>query len=151
LRKCWHRTCDSASVNKARYTESLPDKQVLKSGITNTGKHNKSEEKKTMLKRFLSISLLLAVIAAFTIPAFAAETPAAAPAPEKQVAAEKSIVKGTIEALDTKEKKITIDGTVYTLGRRAAKADVKVGDVVEATVKDGKVKSIAKAPATAKE
>ena len=102
-----------------------------------------------MLKRFLSISLLLAVIAAFTIPAFAEEVKA--PAPEKQVAAQPAIVKGTIEALDTKEKKITIDGTVYTLGRRAAKADVKVGDVVEATVKDGKVKSIAKAPATAKE
>ena len=149
MRKCWHRTCDSASVNNARYTESLPDKQVLKSGITNTGKHNKSEEEKTMLKRFLSISLLLAVIAAFTIPAFAEEVKA--PAPEKQVAAQPVSVKGTIEALDKKAKKITIDGTVYTLGRRAAKADVKVGDVVEATVKDGKVKSIAKAPATAKE
>ena len=103
-----------------------------------------------MLKRFLSISLLLAVIAAITIPAFAGETPAAAPVPEKQVAARPATIKGTIEALDTKEKKITIDGAVYTLGRRAAKADVKVGDVVEATVKDGKVKSIAKAPATAK-
>jgi len=106
-----------------------------------------------MLKRLLSISLALAVISAFTIPAFAGETPAAVatPAPEKQAAAEKTIVKGKIEALDTKEKKITIDGTVYTLGRRAAKAEVEVGDVVEATVKDGRVKSIAKAPATAKE
>jgi hypothetical protein len=150
-RKFWHRTCDSASANNARYTKSIPDKQASNAGNNKRRQTHKQEEKKTMLKRFLSISLLLAVIAAFTIPAFAEEIPAAAPAPEKQVAAEKSIVKGTIGALDTKEKKITIDGTVYTLGRRAAKADVKVGDVVEATVKDGKVKSIAKAPATAKE
>ena len=101
-----------------------------------------------MLKRFLSISLLLAVIAAFTIPAFAEEVKA--PAPEKQVAAQPVSVKGTIEALDKKEKKVTIDGTVYTLGHRAAKADVKVGDVVEATVKDGKVKTLSKTPAPVK-
>jgi hypothetical protein len=106
-----------------------------------------------MLKRFLSISLALAVISAFTIPAFAGETPAAvaAPAPDKQAAAEKTLVKGKIEALDTKEKKITIDGTVYTLGRLAAKTNVAVGDVVEATVKDGKVKSITKTPAPEKQ
>ena len=104
-----------------------------------------------MLKRFLSISLLLAVISAFTIPAFAEETPVAAPAPEKQAAVEQTIVKGKIEALDTKERKITIAGTVYTLGRRAAKTNVEVGDVVEATVKDGKVKSITKTPAPAKQ
>jgi hypothetical protein len=101
-----------------------------------------------MLKRLLSISFALAVISAFTIPAFAEETPAAvaAPAPEKQAAAEKTIVKGKIEALDTKEKKVTIDGVAYTLSRRAAKAEVAVGDVVEAKIKNGVVKSIVKEP-----
>jgi Cu/Ag efflux protein CusF len=102
-----------------------------------------------MLKRLLSISLALAVISAFTIPAFAGETPAAvaAPAPEKQAAVEKTIVKGKIEALDAKEKKVTIDGVSYTLSRRAAKAEVAVGDMVEAKIKNGAVKSIAKEPA----
>jgi hypothetical protein len=103
-----------------------------------------------MLKRFLSISLALAVISAFTLPALAEETPAAAavaaPVAEKHAAVEKTLVKGKIEALDIKEKKITIDGTVYALGRRAAKTNVAVGDVVEATVRDGRVKSITKTP-----
>jgi Cu/Ag efflux protein CusF len=102
-----------------------------------------------MLKRFVNISLLLAVLSAFTIPAFAAE--AQVQQPEKQAAAKAAVVKGKIEALDTKAKKVTIDGTAYTLGRQAAKAKVAVGDMVEITVKDGKVKSIAKVPAPAKE
>ncbi|MCX5897985.1 MAG: hypothetical protein NTY29_07310 [Proteobacteria bacterium] len=101
-----------------------------------------------MLKRFLSISVLLAVIAAFTIPAFAEDVKA--PAPEKQVAAQPVSVKGTIEALDKKEKKVTIDGTGYILSRRAAKSDVKVGDVVEATIDNGKVKTLSKTPAPVK-
>ena len=59
--------------------------RLLKAGNNKRRQTQKQEEKKTMLKRFLSISLLLAVIAAFTIPAFAEDVKA--PAPEKQVAA----------------------------------------------------------------
>lgn len=101
-----------------------------------------------MLKRFLSISLLLAVLSLFTIPAFAAE--AQPPVPEKQVATKASTVKGKIEALDKKEKKITIEGTVYTLSPRAARTKAAVGDVVKTTIDNGVVKSITREPAQTK-
>jgi len=101
-----------------------------------------------MLKRFMNISLLLAVLSAFTIQAFAAE--AQAPVPEKQEAVKAVAVTGKIEALDKKEKKVTIEGTVYTLGPRAARTKAAVGDVVKATIEKGVVKSITREPAQTK-
>jgi hypothetical protein len=76
-------------------------------------------------RRLLAASLVLVFLAAFTLPALAQET-----------------VKGKIEALDKGAKKISIEGTAYTLSNEAAKANVKVGDEVEAAVVAGEVKKL---------
>jgi hypothetical protein len=76
-------------------------------------------------RRLLAASLVLVFLAAFTLPALAQET-----------------VKGKVEALDKGAKKISIAGTEYTLSDEAAKAYVKVGDEVEATLEAGAVKKL---------
>jgi hypothetical protein len=79
-----------------------------------------------MLKRRLLVaSLALVFLAAFTLPALAQET-----------------VKGKIESFNKGAKKIAIAGTEYALSDEVAKAKVKVGDEVEATVEAGVVKKL---------
>ena len=79
-----------------------------------------------MLKRRLLVtSLVMVLLAAFTLSVLAQET-----------------VKGKIESLDKGAKKISIAGAEYTLSDEAAKANVKVGDEVEAAVVAGEVKKL---------
>lgn len=78
-------------------------------------------------KKVLAGFLVLAVMVAFSLPAFGQE-----------------VVKGKIDALDKDAKKITIGGTEYSLSEEAAQADVAVGDEVEATVEGGTVKTFVK-------
>jgi hypothetical protein len=76
-------------------------------------------------RRLLVTSLALVILAAFTLPALAQET-----------------VTGKIESLDKGAKKIATGGKEYTLSDEAAKANVKVGDEVEATIVAGAVKKL---------
>lgn len=76
-------------------------------------------------RRLLAVSLVLVFLAAFTLPALAQE-----------------MVKGKVEAFDKEAKKISIAGTEYPLSDEAAKASVKVGDEVEATLEAGAVKKL---------
>ena len=79
-----------------------------------------------MLKRRLfATSPALVLMAAFTLSVLAQGT-----------------AKGKIDALDKRAKKVTIAGTEYTLSEEAAKANVKVGDEVEATIEAGVVKKL---------
>jgi len=73
-----------------------------------------------MMKKLAIVFLVLAVAVAFSLPALAQE-----------------IIKGKIEALDKDTKKVTINGTEYTMSDKASQAEVSVGDEVEATVQDG--------------
>jgi hypothetical protein len=77
-------------------------------------------------RRLLVTSLVMVLLAAFTLSALAQET-----------------VIGKIESLDKGAKKISIAGKEYALGDEAAKAKVKVGDEVEATIDAGAVKKLA--------
>ena len=76
-------------------------------------------------RRLLATSLVMVLLAAFTLPVLAQET-----------------VKGKIESLEKGAKKVTIAGAEYTLSDEAAKANVKVGDEVEATIEAGAVKKL---------
>jgi outer membrane receptor protein involved in Fe transport len=81
-----------------------------------------------MLRRKLLVaSLVLVLVAAFTLLALAQET-----------------MKAKVEALDRESKKITIGGTEYTLSDEAAQVSVDVGDEVEATIEAGVVKDLKK-------
>jgi plastocyanin len=80
-----------------------------------------------MTRKGVAVLLAIAVVLAFTLPAFADET-----------------VKGKIEALDKDAKKITISGTEYSMSEEAAQVEVTVGDEVEATVDGGMVKTLTK-------
>ncbi len=70
-----------------------------------------------MTKKLLVFFLALAVVVAFSLPSIAQDK-----------------VEGKIEALNKTAKKITINGTQYSLSDEAAQVRVKVGDKVEATV-----------------
>jgi len=78
-----------------------------------------------MMKKLAIVFLALAVVAAFNLPALAQE-----------------IIKGKIEALDTDAKKVTINGTEYTMSDEASQAEVYLGDEVEAIVQDGVVQDL---------
>jgi len=80
-----------------------------------------------MFKKALAVLMILAVVVAFSLPAFAKDT-----------------VKGKIEALDKDAKKITINGTEYPLSDEALQTEVAVGDEVEATVEGVTVEALAK-------
>jgi Cu/Ag efflux protein CusF len=85
------------------------------------------KEVKDMTRKVLAVLLAVAVVMAFTLPSFADET-----------------VKGKIEALDKDGKKVTINGTDYSLSDEAAQTELAVGDEVEATVDGGMVKTVNK-------
>lgn len=76
-------------------------------------------------KKLLVVSLVLVLLAAFTLPVLAQET-----------------IKGKIDTLDKEAKKITIGGNEYTLSDEAAQVSVDVGDEVEATIEAGVVKDL---------
>ncbi|MDH5203694.1 MAG: hypothetical protein OEZ31_11965 [Nitrospirota bacterium] len=80
-----------------------------------------------MTKKILVVFLALAVVVAFSLPTLALET-----------------VKGKIETLDMEAMKITISGAEYSLSNEAAKAEVAVGDEVEATVDGGVIQKLIK-------
>lgn len=79
------------------------------------------------MKKLLVFCLVLAVVAAFCLPALAQDK-----------------VTGKIQVLDTVGRKITISGTEYLLSDEAAQAKFKVGDDVEATVERNVVKKLAR-------
>jgi len=70
-----------------------------------------------MTKKLLVFFLAFAVVAAVSLPSLAQDK-----------------VEGKVQALNKAEKKITINGTEYSLGNKAAQVIVKVGDMVQATV-----------------
>ena len=74
-----------------------------------------------MMRKLLVFFLAFAVVVAFSLPSLAQDK-----------------VEGKIEALNKVAKKITINGTEYSLTDKAAQVKVKVGDMVQATV-DGEV------------
>ena len=74
-----------------------------------------------MMRKLLIFFLVFAVVVAFSLPSLAQET-----------------VEGKVQALNKAAKKITINGTEYSLTDKAAQVKVKVGDMVQATV-DGEV------------
>jgi hypothetical protein len=78
------------------------------------------------------ILVVLAVVLAFGLPAFAAE--------KSKGTAEK--IKGTLEAVDMKAKKVKLNGTEYKLGGETAEADLEVGDEIEGSADKGVLKSI---------
>lgn len=71
-----------------------------------------------MMKNLLVFFLAFAVAVAFSLPSFAQD----------------KVVEGKVEALNKATMKITINGTEYLLGKKAAQVKVKVGDMVLATV-----------------
>jgi len=66
--------------------------------------------------------LALAVAVAISLPSFAQEQ-----------------VSGRVEALDKAANKITINGNEYSLSYKVAQVNVKVGDLVKATVEGNMV------------
>ena len=80
-----------------------------------------------MRKRVLVLFLALAVVIAFSLPLLA-----------------QKVVTGKIQTLDNVAKKITINGTEYSLSDEAAQAKFKVGDKVEATIEGKVVKKLAR-------
>jgi hypothetical protein len=73
------------------------------------------------MKKLLVLFLAFAMVVAISLPSFAQDS-----------------VEGKIEALNKAAKKITINGTEYSLSNKAAQVKVKVGDMVQATV-DGNI------------
>jgi len=80
-----------------------------------------------MFKKALAVLMVLAVVVAFSLPAFA-----------------KDAVRGKVEALDKDAKKVTISGTEYSLSDEAVQAEVAVGEEVEAIVEDGTIQTLTK-------
>jgi hypothetical protein len=70
-----------------------------------------------MTKKLVVVFLALAVAVAFSLPSFAQDK-----------------VSGKVGALDKAANKITINGNEYSLSKKAAKVNVRVGDIVQATV-----------------
>ena len=75
-----------------------------------------------MTKKLMVFFLALAVAVAISLPSFAQEQ-----------------VSGRVEALDKAANKITINGNEYSLSYKVAQVNVKVGDLVKATVKGNMV------------
>ena len=71
-----------------------------------------------MTKKLLVVCLALAVAVAISLPSFAQDR-----------------VMGKVEALNKAAKEITINGNEYSLSYKAAQVNVRVGDIVQATVK----------------
>ena len=74
------------------------------------------------MKRLLTFCLVLAVVAAFSLPVLAQE-----------------VFTGKIQALDKIAKTITINGIEYLLTEKAAQINLRVGAMVEVTVEGIKV------------
>ena len=70
-----------------------------------------------MTKKLVVVFLALAVAVAFSLPSFAQDK-----------------VSGKVGALDKAANKITINENEYSLSKNAAKVNVRVGDIVQATV-----------------
>jgi plastocyanin len=79
-----------------------------------------------MTKKLMVFFLALAVAAAISLPSFA----------------QNNFV-GKVEALDKAGNKITINGSEYSLSYKAAQVNVKVGDMVRATVEGNTVTTLA--------
>lgn len=75
-----------------------------------------------MTKKLLVFFLALAVAVAISLPSFAQDR-----------------VMGKVEALDKAAKEITINGSEYSLSYKAAQVNVRVGDIVQATVEGNTV------------
>ena len=70
------------------------------------------------MKKLLVFFLAFAVVVAISLPSFAQDQ-----------------VEGKVQALNKAAMKITINGTEYLLSQKAAQVEVKIGDLVQATVK----------------
>ena len=70
------------------------------------------------MKKLLVFFLAFAVVVAIILPSFAQDQ-----------------VEGKVQALNKAAMKITINGTEYLLSQKAAQVEVKIGDLVQATVK----------------
>jgi plastocyanin len=79
-----------------------------------------------MTKKLLVFFLALAVAAAISLPSFAQDR-----------------AEGKVQALDKTANKITINGEEYSLSYKAAQVNVKVGDLVKATVEGNTVTTLA--------
>ena len=75
-----------------------------------------------MTKKLLVVFLALAVALAISLPSFAQD-----------------MVVGKVQALNKAANKITINGSEYSLSKKAALVNVKVGDIVQATVEGNRV------------
>ncbi len=54
------------------------------------------------------------------------------------------VIKGKIQAIDRKAKRVTIRGIDYILGDEAVRTQIAVGDDVEAVVMSGTIRGIVK-------
>ncbi len=75
------------------------------------------KEMTKMTKKLLIFFLALAVAMAISLPSFAQHR-----------------VEGKVQALDKAAKEITINGNIYSLSNKTAQVDVRVGDMVQATL-----------------
>jgi hypothetical protein len=82
----------------------------------------KEKEVTKMTKKLLVFFLALAVVITFIAPSLALDK-----------------IEGKVQALNKFEKKITINGTEYSLSDKAAQVIVKVGDIVQATIEGNTV------------
>jgi cell division protein FtsL len=80
-----------------------------------------------IMKKLLVFLLAFAVVMAFSLPSLAQDK-----------------VEGKIESLNKAAKKITINGIEYSLSDKAAKVEIRVGDLVVATVEGNVVKKLAR-------
>lgn len=80
-----------------------------------------------MPKKLLVFFLVLAVVAAFSLPVHAEE-----------------VITGKIQALNKAAKKISINGREYSLSDEAAQTEFKKGDEVEASIQGKVVKKLAR-------
>lgn len=80
-----------------------------------------------MPKKLLVFFLVLAVVAAFSLPVHAQE-----------------VITGKIQALNKAAKKISINGREYSLSDEAAQTEFKKGDEVEASIQGKVVKKLAR-------
>ena len=78
-----------------------------------------------MMKKLLVVFLALTVTVAVSLPSFAQDN-----------------VSGRVGALDKAAKTITINGNEYSLSYKAAQVNVKVGDLVKATVEGNMVTAL---------
>ena len=78
-----------------------------------------------MTKKLMVVFLALAVAVAIGLPSFAQD-----------------MVGGKVEALDKTANTITINGNGYLLSYKAAQVNVKVGDLVKATIEGNMVTAL---------